>query len=93
MTCRRCEEHWFWKKLGRCQRCLDQLTVLSVLCWIVWWFTLKDDPQSIESIALIFAGFAFNVLLFLHLWMRFVILPWQRRKRQKKANKKEKSDR
>ncbi|MDF5393343.1 DUF3624 domain-containing protein, partial [Vibrio parahaemolyticus] len=36
---------------------------------------------------------AFNVLLFLHLWMRFVILPWQRRKGQKKANKKEKSDR
>ncbi|MDF4793305.1 DUF3624 family protein, partial [Vibrio parahaemolyticus] len=36
--------------------------------------------QSIESIALIFAGFAFNILLFLHLWMRFVILPWQRRR-------------
>ena len=53
---------------------MDQLTVLSVLCWIVWWFLCRDNPKSIESIALIFAGFAFNTLLALHLWMRFVIL-------------------
>ncbi|ERB62626.1 hypothetical protein N779_25285 [Vibrio coralliilyticus OCN008] len=54
---------------------MDQLTVLSVLCWIIWWFAFRYNPQSIESIALIIAGFAFNGLLFLHLWMRFVILP------------------
>ncbi|EDL67536.1 conserved hypothetical protein [Vibrio campbellii HY01] len=63
MACRSCKEHWFWKKIGRCQRCMDQLTVLSVLCWIVWWFAFKDDPQSIESIALILP-IAFNGLLF-----------------------------
>ncbi|EPM6344003.1 DUF3624 domain-containing protein [Vibrio parahaemolyticus] len=80
MACRSCQEHWFWKKIGRCQRCMDQLTVLSVVCWIIWWFAFRDHPQSIESIALIFAGFAFHILLFLHLWMRFVILPWQRRR-------------
>ncbi|MDW3060224.1 DUF3624 family protein, partial [Vibrio sp. 1978] len=21
MACRNCQEHWFWKKIGRCQRC------------------------------------------------------------------------
>jgi hypothetical protein len=82
MTCPHCKNNgWFWKKIGRCKRCMDQLTVLSVLCWIVWWFLFKDDPKSIESITLIIAGFAFNGLLALHLWMRFVILPWRKRKK------------
>ncbi|WP_282248578.1 DUF3624 domain-containing protein [Vibrio campbellii] len=93
MACRSCKERWFWEKIGRCQRCMDQLTVLSVLCWIVWWFAFKDDPQSIESIALIFAGFAFNGLLFLHLWMRFVILPWQRRRNKQSKNDHRSNDR
>ncbi|ASK54345.1 hypothetical protein CGT95_03845 [Vibrio metoecus] len=79
MACGECSEHWFWKKIGRCQRCMDQLTVLSVLAWIVWFWGFKDDPTSIESITLIFAGFAFNGLLFLHLWMKYVILPWRKR--------------
>ncbi|EEX35527.1 hypothetical protein VIC_000090 [Vibrio coralliilyticus ATCC BAA-450] len=61
---------------------MDQLTVLSVLCWVIWWFAFRDNPLSIESIALIIAGFAFNSLLFLHLWMRFVILPWRRRNKK-----------
>jgi hypothetical protein len=82
MTCPHCKNNgWFWKKIGRCKRCMDQLTVLSVLCWIGWWFLFKDDPKSIESITLIIAGFAFNGLLALHLWMRFVILPWRKRKK------------
>jgi len=83
MTCPHCKNNgWFWKKIGRCKRCMDQLTVLSVLCWIVWWFLFKEDPKSIESITLIIAGFAFNGLLALHLWMRFIILPWQKRKKK-----------
>ena len=81
MTCKYCEDNWFWKKIGRCQRCMDQLTVLSVLCWGVWWFVFRDEPKSVESIALIFAGFAFNGLLFLHLWFKFVVFPWQKRKK------------
>ncbi|NOI66215.1 MULTISPECIES: DUF3624 domain-containing protein [unclassified Vibrio] len=83
MACNICNgNHWFWQKIGRCKRCMDQLTTLSVLCWVVWWFTCKENPSSVESIALIFAGFAFNGLLFLHLWFRFVIFPM--RKRNKK---------
>ncbi|MBL4261547.1 DUF3624 domain-containing protein [Vibrio fluvialis] len=79
MACNDCRENWFWEKIGRCQRCIDQLTTLSVLCWVVWYFAFKDDPRSIQSIALIVAGFAFNALLFLHLWMKYVILPWRKR--------------
>ncbi|MDE1209298.1 MULTISPECIES: DUF3624 domain-containing protein [Vibrio] len=79
MSCNHCKQSWFWKKIGRCQRCMDQLTTLSVLCWVVWWWLCKDNPKSIESIALLMAGFTFNGLLFLHLWMKFVILPWRKR--------------
>ncbi|HAT8492879.1 DUF3624 domain-containing protein [Vibrio vulnificus] len=90
MSCNDCSQHWFWKKMGRCQRCLDQLTVLSVVCWIIWWFAFRDNPTAIESIALIVAGFAFNLLLFLHLWMKYVILPWQARKLSEKPRDKQK---
>ncbi|MGF1843569.1 DUF3624 domain-containing protein [Vibrio clamense] len=83
MACNDCRSAWFWKKIGRCQRCMDQLTVLSVLCWIVWWFGFKEAPTSIESVTLIMAGFAFNALLFLHLWMKYVIFPWRERKHKK----------
>ncbi|MCA2014702.1 DUF3624 domain-containing protein [Vibrio tritonius] len=84
MACNSCEENWFWKKIGRCQRCMDQLTTLSVVCWVVWYFGFRDDPRSVGSIALLFAGFAFNALLFLHLWMKFVILPWRDRQKRSK---------
>ncbi|EGU56636.1 hypothetical protein VINI7043_17329 [Vibrio nigripulchritudo ATCC 27043] len=82
MACQSCQEHWFWKKIGRCQRCLDQLAVLSVICWIIWWVAFRESPKSIESLSLIMAGFAFNFLLALHLWMRFVIFPWQERSKK-----------
>ncbi|ADV85338.1 hypothetical protein VVMO6_00316 [Vibrio vulnificus MO6-24/O] len=36
------------------------------------------------------AGFAFNLLLFLHLWMKYVILPWQARKLSEKQRDKQK---
>ncbi|OIQ25391.1 DUF3624 domain-containing protein [uncultured Vibrio sp.] len=86
MTCKTCENSgWFWKKIGRCQRCMDQLTTLSVVCGVVWWFTCRDDPSSIESITLIVASFAFNGLLFLHLWMKFIVLPFK----ENKGNNKE----
>ncbi|MDF2155685.1 DUF3624 domain-containing protein [Vibrio sp. CAU 1672] len=86
--CHSCTQHWFWKKLGRCQRCLDQLTVLSVVTWIIWWFGFKSDPTGVESIALMVAGFAFNVLLFLHLWIRYVVFPWQKRQMKDKTTPK-----
>jgi len=79
MPCNNCQSSWFWKKIGRCQRCMDQLTVLSVGCWLVWWWLCRENPKTIESISLLIAGFAFNGLLFLHLWMKFVVLPWRKR--------------
>ncbi|MGR5261045.1 DUF3624 domain-containing protein [Vibrio astriarenae] len=80
MSCQNCQQHWFWKKIGRCQRCMDQLTVLSVACWGLWWFFFRDVPKSIESITLMMAGFAFNVLLALHLLMKFIVLPMRGKK-------------
>ncbi len=79
MPCQTCQTHWFWKKIGRCQRCLDQLTVLSVVSWMIWWVAFKESPESIPSVALLFAGFAFNLLLAMHLWMKFVVFPLQER--------------
>ncbi|EMP94597.1 hypothetical protein VCAG7404_002602 [Vibrio cholerae O1 str. AG-7404] len=52
---------------------------MSVVVWIIWFWGFKEDPASIESISLILAGFAFNGLLFLHLWIKYVILPWRKR--------------
>ncbi|MGO1296051.1 MAG: DUF3624 domain-containing protein [Vibrio sp.] len=83
MACNDCSENWFWKKLGRCKRCMDQLTSLSVVCWVVWFVWFRETPTSIGSIALLIAGFACNALLFLHLWMKFVILPFKKRNGEK----------
>ena len=58
---------------------MDQLTVLSVGCWLVWWLGFRNDLKSVESIAFIFAGFSFNGLLFLHLWFKFVVIPYRKR--------------
>ncbi|GAL14097.1 hypothetical protein JCM19233_5109 [Vibrio astriarenae] len=66
---------------------MDQLTVLSVVCWVIWWFFFRDAPKSIESIALIMAGFAFNVLLALHLLMKFIVLPMNKTKVNKSKKK------
>ncbi|MCG3732267.1 DUF3624 domain-containing protein [Vibrio cincinnatiensis] len=88
MACNDCHEHWFWKKIGRCQRCMDQLTLLSVVCWVGWLWLFRENPRSISSISLLFAGFAFNALLFLHLWMKFVVLPRRRHQTKKTPTKK-----
>ncbi|WED22060.1 DUF3624 domain-containing protein [Vibrio sp. JC009] len=79
MSCKYCNDNWFWKKIGRCKRCMDQLTVLSVLCWVIWWFAFRDNPASVESIALIMSGFAFNGLLFLHLLYKFIVIPYKKK--------------
>ncbi|MDR9825468.1 DUF3624 domain-containing protein [Vibrio sp. FNV 38] len=80
MSCQSCQQHWFWKKIGRCQRCMNQLMVLSVICWFTWWLGFHDEPKTIESITLLMAGVTFNGLLGLHLLMRFVVLPWRRKR-------------
>ena len=80
-SCHYCDQAWFWKKIGYCQRCIDWLTLLSVACWGLWFWLFRNEPTAIASIALLFAGFAFNGLLFLHLWMKFVVLPWRERQK------------
>ncbi|MBU2896952.1 DUF3624 domain-containing protein [Vibrio hepatarius] len=82
MTCKYCDGNWFWKKIGRCKRCIIQLTCLSVISWIIWWYAGKSNPKSIESISLIVAGASVHGLLFLHLWIRFIVLPWRHNKRK-----------
>ncbi|RJX72327.1 DUF3624 domain-containing protein [Vibrio sinensis] len=88
MTCNNCEkQNWFWKKIGKCQRCMNQLTLLSVVGWVAWWFLFQERPKSIESIALLMANVTFNGLLFLHLWMFFVVLPLRRRKHLRRTKR------
>ncbi|MDV7105448.1 DUF3624 domain-containing protein [Vibrio sp. TH_r3] len=79
MTCKYCHSNWFWEKIGRCNQCMNQLTVLSALCWIVWWWFYRNDLRSVESITLIVAGFTFNFVLFLHLLFKFVVIPLQKK--------------
>jgi hypothetical protein len=84
MACKNCDNHWFWKKIGRCTRCMKQLTVLSVSGWAIWLAGWRDEPKSVESVALLFATLSFNGLLLLHLWFRFVRLPRQKKHHQDK---------
>lgn len=77
MGCQTCSSNWFWKKIGRCTRCMIQLTVLCLLFWPAWfWWGIKA-PKSIESITLIFFGIACHGLLLLHLVMKFIIIPFK----------------
>ncbi|MFW7526504.1 DUF3624 domain-containing protein [Vibrio ostreicida] len=85
MTCNDCKNHYgFWKKIGRCQRCITQLIILSMSSWILWWLLFRNDLRSIESITLIMTGVVLNGLLLLHLWMRFVVQPWKQSKHREK---------
>ncbi|USP14001.1 DUF3624 domain-containing protein [Vibrio gazogenes] len=80
MTCNNCESGWFWKKIGRCQRCMNQLSVLCLLFWGSWLLWGMHHTKSVEGIALICFGLAVHLLLCLHLWMKFVILPLRKSK-------------
>ncbi|OBT11124.1 hypothetical protein A9267_00265 [Shewanella sp. UCD-FRSSP16_17] len=67
MSCNDCEESIFKQKIGRCRACMMQLTVLSLICWPLWWWNYADNPTLVESIALLFFCIAFSGLLSLHL--------------------------
>ncbi|WP_394249214.1 DUF3624 domain-containing protein [Vibrio profundi] len=80
MTCPHCnKENKLSQKLGRCHRCMIQLTVLSIVGWGIWWVVFRDSSKSINSITLIMANSAFNGLLTLHLLMKFIFLPLRSR--------------
>lgn len=67
MACQKCSDSVFKQKIGRCKRCMVQLTVLSLLAWPIWWHCFADQPKTVESIALLFFAIGFTGLLCLHL--------------------------
>ncbi|PTA50646.1 DUF3624 domain-containing protein [Shewanella morhuae] len=74
MSCDDCKTSIFRQKIGRCTRCMWQLTALSVISWPLWWFLYRDTPREVNSIALLFFCSAFSGLLALHL----IVLAYRR---------------
>ncbi|MGI2260565.1 DUF3624 domain-containing protein [Shewanella sp. GXUN23E] len=66
MTCQRCSDNIFKRKLGRCTSCMRQLTLLSVLGWPIWLLLYRDHPTQVNAIALGLFCCAFTGLLMLH---------------------------
>ncbi|MGO2160564.1 MAG: DUF3624 domain-containing protein [Vibrio toranzoniae] len=82
MTCVHCNKNEkTFNKLGRCQRCMNQLMMLSIISWGAWWLFFREDPKTINAIALMMAACAFSGLLSLHWFMKFVVLPSRNKKR------------
>lgn len=67
MSCNQCTDSVFKQKIGRCKRCMWQLTALSLFTWPLWWYYYADTPKTVESIALLFFATSFTGLLILHL--------------------------
>ncbi|MCL1090983.1 DUF3624 domain-containing protein [Shewanella profunda] len=67
MDCGECKTSIFRQKIGRCKRCMWQLTCLSAFGWPLWWYFYWDTPLDVNSIALLFFCCAFSGLLMLHL--------------------------
>jgi hypothetical protein len=67
MACNQCSDSIFKQKIGRCKRCMLQLTILSLLTWPIWWYYFAATPKVVESIALLFFAISFSGLLILHL--------------------------
>ncbi|NLS13488.1 DUF3624 domain-containing protein [Vibrio sp. SM6] len=82
MACTDCQHTPFWHKLGRCRRCMWQLSVLSPLSGLLWWHFASEAPRAIETIALLFAWVSFSGLLTLHLLFLWVIWPLKQSSRK-----------
>ncbi len=76
MSCRSCQDPTLSlsAKLGRCKRCILQLTVINVVLWPIWLVGFSDTPTSVESISLLFAAGASAGLLTLHL----IVMPFRK---------------
>ncbi|MDT3272312.1 DUF3624 domain-containing protein [Shewanella sp. SP2S2-4] len=74
MSCSDCNTSIFRQKMGRCKRCMWQLTALSAIGWPLWWWLYYDAPREVNSIALLFFCTAFTGLLALHL----IVLAYRR---------------
>ncbi|MCQ1056789.1 DUF3624 domain-containing protein [Photobacterium sp. DNB23_23_1] len=66
MRCQACTNAVFWQKLGRCQRCTYQLSILSPLGWIVWAIFYRHQPTTLEAITLFVAATCMTLLLLAH---------------------------
>ncbi|MDD9175728.1 DUF3624 domain-containing protein [Aliivibrio finisterrensis] len=67
MSCKTCRSDIFKQKLGRCPRCMKQLTFLSIGGWLTWLEFFQATPYQIEAIATFMISSAFTGLLALHL--------------------------
>ncbi|MGI2069235.1 DUF3624 domain-containing protein [uncultured Shewanella sp.] len=74
MSCSDCNTSIFRQKIGRCKRCMWQLTALSAIGWPLWWWLYYNAPREVNSIALLFFCTAFTGLLALHL----IVLAYRR---------------
>ncbi|AEG12021.1 hypothetical protein Sbal183_1521 [Shewanella baltica OS183] len=74
MSCSDCNTSIFRQKIGRCKRCMWQLTALSAIGWPLWCWLYYDAPRDVNSIALVFFCTAFTGLLALHL----IVLAYRR---------------
>ncbi|MCP3697283.1 MAG: DUF3624 domain-containing protein [Aliivibrio sp.] len=69
MSCKTCRSDIFKQKLGRCPRCMKQLTFLSIGSWLTWLEFFRATPYQIEAIAIFIVSILFSSLLILHLFM------------------------
>ena len=67
MSCQACRSSVFFHKLGRCRRCMIQLTIASPLCWLIGLFGYSDRPHSLEAITFLVVASAMSLLLLAHL--------------------------
>ncbi|MGR5064518.1 DUF3624 family protein [Photobacterium sp. DNB22_13_2] len=58
--------------MGRCQRCIYQLSILSPLGWIFWGVFYRHQPTTLEAITLCVTASCMTLLLLAH-----VIRAWQ----------------
>ncbi|WP_434358060.1 DUF3624 domain-containing protein [Parasalinivibrio latis] len=66
MRCRFCsKDNPFAQKLGRCKRCMAQLTVLNLILWPLWLVGF-EDATSVWAITVLFFAGACAVLLSAH---------------------------
>lgn len=66
MACQNCFGTEFKRKIGRCKTCMWQLTVLSVIAWLLWFWLISGPHLAVNAIALLFFCCAFTGLLLLH---------------------------
>lgn len=65
MACTDCDSVWK-QKLGRCKRCMWFNFILLLLSAIGSYYTVLEQPKSVQTIALLFTLFFSALLMLLH---------------------------